>query len=142
MEDERNDQDEDVIILGDNLRKNPQRAKRGKNARYDEIPVNLNPEPDVDSDAEDHKIMVPAHIEKPFMKSNRIYYVVLGDKSPVSRCHGCEGEISEKSKKRPKIWCSCTNCGVLSLHGGEGMVDGLCLATGETVISMHAIWGV
>ena len=99
---ERNDQDEDVIIVGDNLRKNPQRAKRGKNLHYDEIPVNLNPEPDVDSDAEEHKIMVPAHIEKPFMKANRIYYVVLGDKSPVSRCHGCEGEISEKSKKNPK----------------------------------------
>ena len=76
---QEDDVEDDVIIVDQPVkptRKNPQRANRGQNRRYDKIPVQLNPRTD---DREEKQMMVPDEVEKKFLKAkkNRVYYVVL-----------------------------------------------------------------
>ena len=61
------EQDDDVIII-EQPRKNPQRPGRGKNARYSQNPVNINPRSE-----DDYHQMVPDEMEKKFLKANRVY---------------------------------------------------------------------
>ena len=89
--------DDDVIIVEEGTqRKNPQHPGRGKNLHFCQNPVNINPQ----NDAPDYP-MLPDTMEEEFMKSNRVYYILLGDKNKVSRCQGCNLEITECEKASP-----------------------------------------
>ena len=101
---QEDDAEDDVIIVDQPVkptRKNPQRAKRGQNRRYDKIPVQLNPRTD---DREEKQMMVPDEVEKQFLKAkkNRVYYVVLKKGNQVGRCQGCKMPITEDDKDFPK----------------------------------------
>ena len=96
-----------MIILDEPPRKNPQRPGRGTNPCFEDNPIRLNPVnedvDDDDNDAEENDINlpVPEDVETAFMKANRVYYVVLGKNSRVSRCQGCHMKITEAEKKYP-----------------------------------------
>ena len=101
---QEDDVEDDVIVVDQPVkttRKNPQRANRGQNRRYDKIPVQLNPRTD---DREEKQIMVPDEVEKKFLKANtnRVYYVVLKKGNQVGRCQGCKMPITEDDKDFPK----------------------------------------
>ena len=101
---QEDDVEDDVIIVDQPVkptRKNPQRANRGQNRRYDKIPVQLNPRTD---DREEKQMMVPDEVEKKFLKAkkNRVYYVVLKKGNQVGRCQGCKMPVTEDDKDFPK----------------------------------------
>ena len=58
--------------------------------------MDLNPQSDEET------IMVPDDIEKEFMKANQVQYIVLGANNQISRCQGCDGEITKREKEKPK----------------------------------------
>ena len=90
------------------VKKNPSRRGRGFNPRYNnterpQVQKSPRPIPILD----DPHIIVPEEIEKEFIKSNRVYYVLLPKRmqlstKQVTRCQGCNGPIRVDEKRFPK----------------------------------------
>ena len=82
-------------------RKNPTRRGRGKNPRYSGQ-AERNAGASIGIDPRINPNIVPEDVEEKFMKANRVYYVVLKTQNRISKCLGCDAQISPNEKKFPR----------------------------------------
>ena len=94
-------------------KKLPDRTGRGQNPRYDADSIPRPSVPRTYNRANEHTqfddsedVIVPADIEREFMKTNRVNYIVLKkgfetSEKMITYCRGCQGSITLEDKKFP-----------------------------------------
>ena len=82
-------------------RKIPKQKGRGQNPRYSGQ-AKRNGGASIGIDPRINPNMVPEDVEEQFMKGNRVYYIVLKPQNRISKCLGCDAQISPQEKHFPR----------------------------------------